>query len=295
MTDRHDSKTNEGRAGLGGPAAKNSRGFTLIELLVVIAIIAILAALLLPVLAKAKDRAMRARCMSNIKQIELSTFIYAGENGDKLPDFNSPGQSGLPYWPWDVPDQPEMQSMLRSGCTRGLFYDPGFPDQNNNGAWNYGTIHVTGYAYAWANYPCYLPFPFATNQNLSLLPVGLKDLSKPVALQNLGTPSPSDRPMTACVSLSGPPANTGLTPAQNTPGWGNMSTYNWANIYGGLHWPPGPGNPFFPHRTAHMNNNLPSGANIGMLDGHVEWRDAHDFQPRTGPTVNTVPIPTFWW
>jgi prepilin-type N-terminal cleavage/methylation domain-containing protein len=59
-------------------------GFTLIELLVVIAIIAILAALLLPTLAKAKQRAQAVLCMSNNKQLTLAWHMYAGENNDKL-------------------------------------------------------------------------------------------------------------------------------------------------------------------------------------------------------------------
>ena len=59
--------------------------FTLIELLVVIAIIAILAALLLPVLARAKESANRAACMSNLKQLELSLKLYVDENRNLLP------------------------------------------------------------------------------------------------------------------------------------------------------------------------------------------------------------------
>ena len=60
-------------------------GFTLIELLVVIALIAILAALLLPVLAKAKERGRSARCLSNLRQLALSATIYADEYGQALP------------------------------------------------------------------------------------------------------------------------------------------------------------------------------------------------------------------
>jgi prepilin-type N-terminal cleavage/methylation domain-containing protein len=64
---------------------KTGRAFTLIELLVVITIIAILAALLLPVLARAKQRAQLAVDLNNTRQILLATHLYAGDNNDSLP------------------------------------------------------------------------------------------------------------------------------------------------------------------------------------------------------------------
>jgi len=275
------------------PGRQMNDGFTLIELLVVIAIIAILASILLPALSKAKQQAIRTTCLNNEKQQIIALEMYGGDFKDTLPDNDKWGD-----WAWDLSAYVANQ-MISYGTKPLTWYDPGTEPKfgpvdwfgtipygnvpgNTPSLWTFGApypdpgakytdnaIRVVGYAQTFYNTHAYQFAGTATNMNQKLT-AGVTPGFNGTGGVLVG--ALARRVLTACATLED--GAQGSSSVYNT-----MIKYNWINVDGGYRMSGVPKG----HISAHMQGaKVPMGANIGMIDGHVEWRPLNKMIARTG-------------
>jgi prepilin-type N-terminal cleavage/methylation domain-containing protein len=259
MRNSGDSGLIPGSVRTGDCAALKRNGFTLIELLVVIAIIAILAAMLLPALATAKEKAKRTNCISNLKQIGFALQIYEDDNRNVLPERSASDPSaGSAMWELS---QNMADQLVIAGASRKIFYCPGgFTSvRDNDFWWNYSSGHrVTSYQWIISrdgtqNYGAKIVTP----------PTGLGGLAQKGFIVKMGVVftnfyTIADTELVTDVTVS---EGSGLL----TDKFVGVNTVNPTELPKG-------------YNSSHMARITPAGGNILFMDQHVGWRRFQDMK-----------------
>ena len=249
--------------------------FTRMDLLGLLAGLALVLIVVLPALGRVTGKTIIAQCAANLEQYDMALQIYGGENWDNLPTISGGN------WAWDAPTS-YLAQITNTGVKWTSLFCPGtsvrFTEQDNWNLLNFGpgfgvlgyATTVPGVASMGSTVGTYL-YPTNINATLTMQRVNYLGTYYPV--------TPASRPLVADATLTPgngvpPPAGAALNAA--------MLTYNWTSIPGGY---------IKPHLSAHLNGSIPLGGNVGMLDGHVEWRNLTNMLPRAGNGGE----PFFYW
>lgn len=249
--------------------------FTLIELLVVIAIIAILAAMLLPALTAAKEKAKQVNCLANLKQCGVAMQVYAGENRDFYPEAPDPNLNAIGNPDsaeagsdlWDLPNAIANRIMENAGKKKQIMFCPSSfasKDARDETVLNYFWNLNSAAPYTTEGQYKSTGYYWMIKRN------DAKHTSKPAM-----NPNPA-RPRVLVAKTTSTFTNLNTATAEITTditmSTGASRTSSFKNI------PSSAPTSILPngYTTSHIKGSTPSGGNILFQDNHVEWRKFND-------------------